>query len=120
MKLQFYIMVVKENHMQDVDVDKYGFKKIRKGGFWTVLDNYKTSGMRVQLTLKQNPRGRKRKNLIYDGIISNLHWDDMDEYVSIKDKNNKTHKFLVEDLYRLEPYRKLNGEENESNEKDKA
>jgi hypothetical protein len=106
--------------MLDEVVDKYGFKKIRKGGFWTVLSNYKISGMRVQLTLKQNPRGRKRKNLIYDGIISNLHWDDMDEYVSIKDNSNKTHKFLIEDLYKLEPYTKPKGDKNESNESNKT
>ena len=56
--------------MSNEVLDKYGFKKIRKGGFWTVLNNYKVSGMRVQLTLKQNPRGRKRKILVYDGIIS--------------------------------------------------
>ena len=101
-------------------LDKHGFKKIRKGGFWTVLDSYKVSGMRVQLTLKQNPRGRKRKNLIYDGVISNLHWDDMDEYVSIKDNKNKIHKFLIEDLYKLEPYRKPKESEGETNENNKA
>lgn len=104
---------------EEVVLDKYGFKKIREGGFWTILNNYKISGMRVQLTLKQNPRGRKKKNLIYDGIISKLHWDDLDEYVSIKDNNNKIHKFLVEDLYRLEPYKKPKENKSE-NENDKT
>ena len=105
--------------MLEVAVDKYGFQKVREGGFWTILHNYKISGMRVQLTLKQNLRGRKRKNLIYDGVISNLHWDDMDEYVSIKDNKNKMHKFLIEDLYKLEPYKKPKEIKNE-NENDKT
>ena len=40
-----------------------------------------------------------------------MHWDAMDEYVSIKDDDKKVHKFMVEDLYRLEPYM-IKGEEN--------
>ena len=39
------------------NVDKYGFKKVREGITWQVLSNYKTSGMKILLTLKQNPRG---------------------------------------------------------------
>ena len=93
------------------NVDKYGFKKVREGITWQVLSNYKTSGMKILLTLKQNPRGRKRKKLEYTGIIHDMHWDDMDEYVSIKDDDKKVHKFMVEDLYRLEPYM-IKGEEN--------
>ena len=93
------------------NVDKYGFKKVREGITWQVLSNYKTSGMKVLLTLKQNPKGRKRKKLEYTGIIHDMHWDDMDEYVSIKDDDKKVYKFMVEDLYKLEPY-KLKGEKN--------
>ena len=93
------------------NVDKYGFKKVREGITWQVLSNYKTSGMKILLTLKQNPRGRKRKKLEYTGIIHDMHWDDMDEYVSIKDDDKKVHKFMVEDLYILEPYM-IKGEEN--------
>ena len=93
------------------NVDKYGFKKVREGITWQVLSNYKTSGMKILLTLKQIPRGRKRKKLEYTGIIHDMHWDDMDEYVSIKDDDKKVHKFMVEDLYRLEPYM-IKGEEN--------
>ena len=86
------------------ETDKYGFKKVREGGWWVVLNNYKTSGMKITLTLKQSPKGRKRKILIYSGVIETLHWDDMDEYVSIRDDNKKVNKFMVEDLYKLEPY----------------
>ena len=93
------------------NVDKYGFKKVREGITCQVLSNYKSSGMKILLTLKQNPRGRKRKKLEYTGIIHDMHWDDMDEYVSIKDDDKKVHKFMVEDLYRLEPYM-IKGEEN--------
>ena len=93
------------------NVDKYGFKKVREGITWQVLSNYKTSGMKILLTLKQNPRGRKGKKLEYTGIIHDMHWDDMDEYVSIKDDDKKVHKFMVEDLYRVEPYM-IKGEEN--------
>jgi len=100
------------------ETDKYGFKKVREGGWWVVLNNYKTSGMKITLTLKQSPKGRKRKVLIYSGVIETLHWDDMDEYVSIRDDKRKVHKFMVEDLYRLEPYIKQEGDKHESDEND--
>ena len=96
------------------NVDKYGFKKVREGITWQVLSNYKTSGMKILLTLKQNPRGRKRKKLEYTGIIHDMHWDDMDEYVSLRDDNNQIHKFMVEDLYKLETFRINEGEIDES------
>ena len=32
------------------ETDKYGFKKVREGGWWVVLNNYKTSGMKITLT----------------------------------------------------------------------
>ena len=34
------------------ETDKYGFKKVREGGWWVVLNNYKTSGMKITLTLR--------------------------------------------------------------------
>ena len=95
-------------------MDKFGFKKIREGVWWEILDNYKSSGMKIILTLKQNPKGRPKSKLIYEGTISSLQWDDMDEYVTIKcDDGN--HKFMIEDLYRLEPYKIMEGETHESN-----
>ena len=43
------------------NLDKFGYKKVREGAWWQVLSNYKTSGMKITLTLKDNPKGRKRK-----------------------------------------------------------
>ena len=96
------------------NLDKHGFAKVRNGVNWQVLSNFKTSGMKITITLKQNPRGRRRKILEYSGVIHDIHWDDMDEYVSLKDDNNKIHKFMVEDLYKLETFKINEGEVDES------
>ena len=69
---------------------------------------------KITITLKQNPRGRRRKTLEYSGVIHDMHWDDMDEYVSLRDDNNQIHKFMVEDLYKLETFRINEGEIDES------
>ena len=100
------------------NTDKYGFEKIRKGAWWEILNNYKISGMKITLTLKQNPRGRPKSKIKYFGTVDNLHWDDMDEYVSIKDEDQKIHRFMIEDLYRLETYKK--GDEIETNESNES
>ena len=100
------------------NLDKHGFRKIRKGAWWQVLSNYKTSGMKITITLKQNPKGRPRKQVTYSGTVDKLHWDDMDEYVSIKDEDEKIHKFMVEDLYKLETFQK--GESSETIEGDES
>ena len=91
------------------NLDKHGFAKVRNGVNWQVLSNFKTSGMKITITLKQNPRGRRRKILEYSGVIHDMHWDDMD-----KDDNNKIHKFMVEDLYKLETFKINEGEVDES------
>lgn len=98
------------------NLDKFGYKKVREGAWWQVLSNYKTSGMKITLTLKDNPKGRKRKpeNMVCSGVVDHLHWDDMDEYVIIRDEKNKTNRFMIEDLYSLKPFGHGEGENNES------
>lgn len=115
MKLHHYIWGV-----DMANLDRHGFKKIRKGAWWQVLGNYKISGMKITLTLKQNPRGRKRKDLVHSGVITELHWDDLDEYVSLRDENNKLHRFLVSDLCRLETIKNKEGVEIETIESDET